>query len=85
MPLVTPEKAAQQWALFESLKAKLLSSEDYQTIAGKRYIKRSGFRRSQYTLAYPIGSSRKNELTGTMEVSAGASTLKQSHLTDAVA
>ena len=45
MPLVTPEKAAEQWALFEALKAKLLSSEDYQTIAGKRYIKRSGFRK----------------------------------------
>lgn len=45
MPLVTPEKAAEQWALFEDLKAKLLSTEDYQTIAGKRFIKRSGFRK----------------------------------------
>lgn len=45
MPLVTAEKAAEQWALFEALKSKLLSSEDYQTIAGKCYIKRSGFRK----------------------------------------
>ena len=45
LPLVTPEKAAEQWALFEALKAKLLSDEDYQTISGKRFIKRSGFRK----------------------------------------
>jgi hypothetical protein len=44
-PLVTPEKAAEQWKLFEALKAKLLSEDDYQTIAKKRYIKRSGFRK----------------------------------------
>jgi hypothetical protein len=44
-PLVSPEKAAEDWALFESLKAKLLTDEDYQSIAGKRYIKRSGFRK----------------------------------------
>jgi hypothetical protein len=45
MPLVSPEKAAEQWRLFEALKAKLLGVEDYQDIAGKRYIKRSGFRK----------------------------------------
>jgi hypothetical protein len=45
MPLVTPEKAAAQWQLFEALKAKLLGIEDYQSIAGRRYIKRSGFRK----------------------------------------
>jgi hypothetical protein len=45
MPLVTPEKAAEQWRLFEALKAKLLGTKDYQNIAGKRYIKRSGFRK----------------------------------------
>jgi hypothetical protein len=45
LPLVTPEEAAKQWALFEALKAKLLGDEDYQAIAGKRYIKRSGFRK----------------------------------------
>ncbi len=45
MPRVTAEKAAEQWALFEALKSKLLSSEDYQSIAGKCYIKRSGFRK----------------------------------------
>jgi len=44
-PLVSPEKAAEDWALFESLKAKLLTDEDYQSISGKRYIKRSGFRK----------------------------------------
>lgn len=44
-PLVSPEKAAEDWALFEALKSKLLIEEDYQPIAGKRYIKRSGFRK----------------------------------------
>jgi hypothetical protein len=44
-PLVSPEKAAEDWALFEALKSKLLTSEDYQPIAGKQYIKRSGFRK----------------------------------------
>lgn len=45
LPLVTPEKAAEQWKLFEALKVKLLNEDDYQNIAGKRYIKRSGFRK----------------------------------------
>jgi hypothetical protein len=44
-PLVSPEKAAEEWARFEALKAKLLTDEDYQTILGRRYIKRSGFRK----------------------------------------
>jgi hypothetical protein len=44
-PLVSPEKAAEEWAQFEALKSKLLTEEDYQKIAGKRYIKRSGFRK----------------------------------------
>ena len=45
MPLVSPEAAAAAWALYEELKAKLLVDDDYQAIAGKRYIKRSGFRK----------------------------------------
>ena len=44
-PLVTPEQAAEEWARYESLKAKLLNEDDYQDISGKRYIKRSGFRK----------------------------------------
>jgi len=44
-PLVTPEQAAEEWARFEALKEKLLVDDDYQAIAGKRYIKRSGFRK----------------------------------------
>jgi hypothetical protein len=44
-PLVSPEQAAEDWAKFEALKSKLLTEEDYQSIAGKRYIKRSGFRK----------------------------------------
>jgi hypothetical protein len=43
--LVSPEQAAAEWARFEALKAKLLVDDDYQAIAGKRYIKRSGFRK----------------------------------------
>lgn len=45
MPLVSPEIAAEQWKKFELLKEKLLSDDDYQIIAGKRFIKRSGFRK----------------------------------------
>jgi hypothetical protein len=44
-PLVSPEQAAQEWARFEALKSMLLTEEDYQSIADKRYIKRSGFRK----------------------------------------
>jgi hypothetical protein len=44
-PLVSPEQAAEEWARFETLKSKLLTEEDYQSIAGKRFIKRSGFRK----------------------------------------
>jgi hypothetical protein len=44
-PLVSPEQAAEEWARFEALKSKLLTEEDYQAIAGNRYIKRSGFRK----------------------------------------
>ncbi|MFH0896480.1 MAG: hypothetical protein V1850_00320 [Candidatus Bathyarchaeota archaeon] len=45
MPLVSPEVAAEQWKRFEQLKEKLLSEDDYQAISGKRFIKRSGFRK----------------------------------------
>lgn len=44
-PLVTTEKAVELWHKFEDLKAKLLTDDDYQVIAGKRFIKRSGFRK----------------------------------------
>lgn len=44
-PLVTAEQAVKQWALFEDLKGKLLNESDYQEISGKKYIKRSGFRK----------------------------------------
>ena len=45
VPLVTPEEAKKRWKQFEALKAELLGDEDYQSISGKRYIKRSGFRK----------------------------------------
>lgn len=44
-PLVSPDQAAYEWKIFEQLKANLLSSDDYQEIMGKKYIKRSGFRK----------------------------------------
>lgn len=44
-PLMTAEAAVQAWKKFEELKERLLENEDYQTISGKRYIKRSGFRK----------------------------------------
>jgi len=45
MPLVSPEEARKQWNKFEALKAQLLDKTDYQKIAGKHFIKRSGFRK----------------------------------------
>jgi len=45
MPLATPEEVEKAWATFEAMKARLLVDDDYQAIAGKRYIKRSGFRK----------------------------------------
>lgn len=45
MPLTTPEEAKKAWATFEALKAALLTDDDYQQIAGKAFIKRSGFRK----------------------------------------
>ena len=45
MPLATPEEVEKAWAAFEAMKARLLVDDDYQAIAGKRYIKRSGFRK----------------------------------------
>jgi hypothetical protein len=45
MPLATPEEARKGWAAFEALKAALLTGDDYQQIAGKAFIKRSGFRK----------------------------------------
>ena len=44
-PLVTPEQAAKESRAFEELKKQLLVKSDYQAIAGKQYIKKSGFRR----------------------------------------
>lgn len=44
-PLATPEEARKGWAAYEALKGALLTSDDYQVIAVKQYIKRSGFRK----------------------------------------
>lgn len=44
-PLVTPDQAAKAWKLFLKLKEKLLNEDDYQPIAGKKFIKKSGFRK----------------------------------------
>lgn len=44
-PLVTPEQAAASWKLFLDLKQKLLTSDDYQKISDKKFIKKSGFRK----------------------------------------
>jgi hypothetical protein len=45
LPLASAEEARKGWAAYEALKAALLTSDDYQAIAGKQYIKRSGFRK----------------------------------------
>ena len=47
-----PDKILKQVALFEELKRKLLSEKDYQDIAGKRYIKKSGWR--MFALAFNL-------------------------------
>jgi len=44
-PLYTPEQAAEAWKIFLELKQKLLDKSDYQMIAGKQFIKKSGFRK----------------------------------------
>jgi len=44
-PLMTPDQAKVQWAVFEDLKKQLLVDDDYQKISGKLFIKRSGFRK----------------------------------------
>jgi len=44
-PLVTTEQAVEQWRLFEELKQSLLNDDDYATIQGKPYVKKSGFRK----------------------------------------
>ena len=44
-PLVTTEQAVEQWRLFEELKQSLLTDDDYATIQGKPYVKKSGFRK----------------------------------------
>jgi hypothetical protein len=43
-PLVSPEQASKGREEFEALKTSLLRLDDYQTIAGKAYIKKSGWR-----------------------------------------
>lgn len=45
MPVMTPQQAKEAWNLYEQIKAALLSEADWQDIAGKKYIKRSGFRK----------------------------------------
>jgi hypothetical protein len=45
MPLMNPTEAKAAWELYEKVKSALLNSTDYQAIAGKQYIKRSGFRK----------------------------------------
>jgi len=44
-PLVTTQQAVEQWRLFEELKQSLLNDDDYATIQGKPYVKKSGFRK----------------------------------------
>jgi hypothetical protein len=45
IPLLSPEEAVEAWNRFLELKRQLLTDEDYQTIAGKKFTKKSGFRK----------------------------------------
>lgn len=44
-PVAKVDEIVKNWQLFQELKRRLLTNEDYQSIAGKSYIKRSGFRK----------------------------------------
>lgn len=44
-PLVSPEQAKADWALFENLKRSLLTADDYQAIKDRQFVKKSGFRK----------------------------------------
>ena len=44
-PLVTPEQAAEEWSRFEAVMKRLLTSDDYQVIKDKQYVKKSGLRK----------------------------------------
>lgn len=44
-PAITIEEALDNWAYFQDLKSKLLKKDDYQDIAGKAFIKKSGWRK----------------------------------------
>jgi hypothetical protein len=44
-PLVDPDKAVRDFEEFQQLKSKLLSKDDYQSIQGKNFIKKSGWRK----------------------------------------
>lgn len=44
-PVVSAEQAKKGWEEFERLKDALLTSDDYQPIGDKKFIKRSGFRK----------------------------------------
>ena len=44
-PTLTPELAARWWRVFLEMKKELLDENDYQLIAGKRFITKSGFRK----------------------------------------
>lgn len=45
MPLVTPEQAKAQWKTYEAVKAAILDESDYQIIRGKKFPKKSAFRK----------------------------------------
>jgi len=44
-PLLPIEEMKNLWIQFQELKSRLLTKEDHQTIAGKEYIKKSGWRK----------------------------------------
>src|SRR5487761_1808015 len=44
-PLIDAERALRDFEEFQKLKAKLLSQQDYQSIQGKNFIKKSGWRK----------------------------------------
>jgi hypothetical protein len=58
-PAMDPEAAKQYMQKFQQLKAALLSKEDYAEIAGKSYVKRSGYRK--FALAFNISDEITKE------------------------
>lgn len=65
-PIATANEIIQAWQDYQDLKAKLLSESDYQIAAGKKFIKKSGFRKlaTAFGISTSIEKEERRELKG---------------------